>query len=293
MKFGVRKPSIKKSIKARTTGKIKRTIKRSVNPTYGKKGMGFVNNPKKAIYNKVYNKTTVSVSDILKSTSRKTRVSQSEKDNAQEISYSILEDAKKLTNTINKAYLPNVFFDSYNQLLAYMEKLVSLEPYCNYSVKSASQNLSEILEKREFTIKEFIDRYYNYVCKKIKSETNRDTISNFFIDSLEKYNSYMLESNILYYNELYNNIKSMTIEDIKNNVAKNSPIPYEIIDNYSVKIWKRIYNRSQLQKISVTSIVVAIVLFLVSYFYWFTFYLSLFCFWYGYANYKIYKTLEK
>lgn len=40
MKFGVRKPSLKKTIKARTTGKIKRKVKSSVNPLYGKKGMG-------------------------------------------------------------------------------------------------------------------------------------------------------------------------------------------------------------------------------------------------------------
>lgn len=66
MKFGIRKPSVKKSIKARTTGKVKRAVKRAVNPTYGKKGMGYVNDPKKAVYNKVYNKTTVGVRDISK-----------------------------------------------------------------------------------------------------------------------------------------------------------------------------------------------------------------------------------
>ncbi len=35
MKFGMRKPSIKKSIKARTTGRAKRAIKKSINPAYG------------------------------------------------------------------------------------------------------------------------------------------------------------------------------------------------------------------------------------------------------------------
>lgn len=60
MKVGVRKPSIKKSISARTTGRAKRAIKSSVNPLYGKKGMGFVNNPKKAVYNKIYSKTSFS-----------------------------------------------------------------------------------------------------------------------------------------------------------------------------------------------------------------------------------------
>lgn len=66
MKFGVRKPSLKKSIKARTTGKIKRMAKKSINPLYGKKGMGFVNNPKKAMYNKVYNKTSIGILDLIK-----------------------------------------------------------------------------------------------------------------------------------------------------------------------------------------------------------------------------------
>lgn len=59
MKIGVRKPSLKKSLKARTTAQVKRKVKASVNPLYGKKGMGWVNDPKKAAYNKVYNKTTV------------------------------------------------------------------------------------------------------------------------------------------------------------------------------------------------------------------------------------------
>ena len=47
MKYGVRKPNIKKSIKARTTGKMKRQVKKAVNPLYGKKGMGVINNPKR------------------------------------------------------------------------------------------------------------------------------------------------------------------------------------------------------------------------------------------------------
>ncbi len=66
MKFGVRKPSLKKSFKARTTGKAKRAIKKAVIPGYGKKGTGWLKNPKKAAYNKVYNKTSVSLSSVLK-----------------------------------------------------------------------------------------------------------------------------------------------------------------------------------------------------------------------------------
>lgn len=66
MKFGMRKPSLKKSFKARTTGHLKRKMKSSINPLYGKKGMGMVNNPKKAVYNKIYKKTTFSFFDLFK-----------------------------------------------------------------------------------------------------------------------------------------------------------------------------------------------------------------------------------
>lgn len=66
MKFGLRTPSLKKSIKARTTGRIKREVKSAMNPLYGKKGMGWINNPKKAAYNKVYKKTSFSIFDLFK-----------------------------------------------------------------------------------------------------------------------------------------------------------------------------------------------------------------------------------
>ena len=59
MKIGFRVPSLSKSIKARTTGRIKRSIKKKVIPFYGKKGIGIINDPKKAVYNKIYNKVTV------------------------------------------------------------------------------------------------------------------------------------------------------------------------------------------------------------------------------------------
>lgn len=65
MKFGMRKPSFKKMIKSRTTGRAKRALKKAIIPGYGKKGMGVLH-PKKALYNKVYKKTTFSIFDILK-----------------------------------------------------------------------------------------------------------------------------------------------------------------------------------------------------------------------------------
>lgn len=66
MKFGFRTPSLKRSFKARTTGKAKRAVKKALIPGYGKKGSGWIKNPKKAAYNKVYNKTSFSLKDLFK-----------------------------------------------------------------------------------------------------------------------------------------------------------------------------------------------------------------------------------
>lgn len=66
MKFGLRTPSLKRSFKARTTGKAKRAVKKALIPGYGKKGSGWIKNPKKAAYNKVYNKTSFSLKDLFK-----------------------------------------------------------------------------------------------------------------------------------------------------------------------------------------------------------------------------------
>lgn len=71
VKVGIRKPNLKSSLKARTTGKAKRALKRAVIPGYGKKGMGWVTNPKKAAYNAVYSRTTVGVGDIARAASGK------------------------------------------------------------------------------------------------------------------------------------------------------------------------------------------------------------------------------
>lgn len=68
----MRKPSVKKSFKSRTTAKYKRAAKRAINPTYGKKGMGLINDPKKSVYNKVYNKTTFGLDDVISSSKNKT-----------------------------------------------------------------------------------------------------------------------------------------------------------------------------------------------------------------------------
>lgn len=55
MKFGFRIPSIKKRIAARTS--VKRVIRHNLG-LKAPRGLGWFTNPKKALYNKVYNKTS-------------------------------------------------------------------------------------------------------------------------------------------------------------------------------------------------------------------------------------------
>lgn len=69
----MRKPSLTRSLKARTTSKWKRQAKKAIIPGYGKKGMGWVKNPKKAMYNKVYHKTTFGLSDLFKPSKKRAK----------------------------------------------------------------------------------------------------------------------------------------------------------------------------------------------------------------------------
>ena len=71
MKFGLRTPSLKRSLKARTTGQAKRAVKKALFPGYGKKGAGWIKNPKKAAYNKIYRKTSFSIWDVFSALSIK------------------------------------------------------------------------------------------------------------------------------------------------------------------------------------------------------------------------------
>ncbi|MFM7015605.1 MAG: hypothetical protein ACKOX3_04685 [Bacteroidota bacterium] len=56
MKFGIRIPNLNKRIAARTS--VKRIIRHSLG-LKAPRGWGWLTNPKKAAYNRIYNRTTV------------------------------------------------------------------------------------------------------------------------------------------------------------------------------------------------------------------------------------------
>lgn len=79
MKFGFRTPSFKRSLSAATKGAAKRALMREIVPYYGKRGMGW-SNPKKAVYNHLYNMTTANPIDIVLDKPKSSRISSPQKE---------------------------------------------------------------------------------------------------------------------------------------------------------------------------------------------------------------------
>jgi len=208
MKFGFRTPSPMKSIKARTTGKIKRKAKSMFNPFYGKKGMELLN-PKKAVYNKIYNKTSFGSMDVVNYVKPKKTNHKQDKVVNNNIE-KILEDLKELTYKVNTTVDPNIFFYSYEQLILGLRYLSENEKELKFQNKKPSDNLKEILNKRVLTINEFIERYYNEIDMKLnilKQSTAKINNINKFYNSLKSYDKYMDRENILKYENLYKELK--------------------------------------------------------------------------------------
>lgn len=65
MKFGIRTPSLRKRIAARTS--VKRYIRNNLG-LKAPRGYGWITHPKKALYNRVYDRTTVGCVTIVFST---------------------------------------------------------------------------------------------------------------------------------------------------------------------------------------------------------------------------------
>jgi len=63
MKFGFRKPSLRKSIAARTS--LKRYVRQSLG-LKAPRGWGWLTNPKKAAYNRMYYRTTFGWQDLFR-----------------------------------------------------------------------------------------------------------------------------------------------------------------------------------------------------------------------------------
>jgi hypothetical protein len=63
IKFGIRKPSLKKSFAARTS--LKRVVRHNLG-LKAPRGFGWLTNPKRAAHNRAYSKTTMSFWGLLR-----------------------------------------------------------------------------------------------------------------------------------------------------------------------------------------------------------------------------------
>ena len=63
MRFGLRRPSLRKMIAAHTSPK--RYLRHSLG-LKAPRGWGWLTNPRRAAYNRVYNRTTLSVADLVR-----------------------------------------------------------------------------------------------------------------------------------------------------------------------------------------------------------------------------------
>ena len=104
-KFGYRTPSFKKSFSSRTVGRANRAVRRSIDPTYGKKGFGTIKNPSKSAYNYVYHKTSADSLAYLRKI-RDTKIKNINKSNNINLnSQTLTENVKQIDNDL--LYLPD------------------------------------------------------------------------------------------------------------------------------------------------------------------------------------------
>ena len=121
----------------------------------------------------------------------------------------ILKIAHDCAHLINTTKNPSVFFERYNLLIFKLQNLIKLECFNCFEDKLPSQDLEEILNKREDTINDFIDRYYQCTLDKIntlKTTKAKDKKIEDFYKELSKYDDDMLPSSIQKYTSMYKSL---------------------------------------------------------------------------------------
>ncbi|XXQ10747.1 hypothetical protein V4C49_10010 [Streptococcus dysgalactiae subsp. dysgalactiae] len=228
MKIGLRTPSLKKSIKARTTGKIKRSLKKSINPVYGKKGVGLITDPKKAIYNKVYKKTTFgglsgidlnssknhSFWDLFKSPKKEEKSELKRKET--ELTNLVNECEHRLflynqsMTIVNDTTKPDTFFNNLDTAISSLERAVEISNYdfINVSGDDLEKGLERLTNEKLNIEEEFVKRYYFDNVKKanvLKTEKGKQNNLSKGKERLLEYRDKFEDDTIKLIDILYNN----------------------------------------------------------------------------------------
>lgn len=128
----------------------------------------------------------------------------------------MLRIASDCANLVNTTKNPRVFFERYSLLIDKLENLSKLEKFNCFTGKLPSNNLKEILSKREFTINDFLNRYCEDVLNKIGNlktiSSKKKKVDNFF-NSLKQYEVYMADNNIQTYHFLYEKMLKIVLAE--------------------------------------------------------------------------------
>lgn len=237
MKIGIRKPSIKKSISAKTVGRATRTIKKGIDPTYGVKGVGIIKNPKKAMYNKVYNKTTIGINDIGK-------ISQTTSKSNKHASSSYYNTEQPLINRINKLKKLRFWFN----LIGYFFIIPTV---FNIIVKPRYFINSIILEPEILPIILIISSPFIFIIYKSHTLKKELIILNNEFDSLKTETSSLIED----IDELLNNKQSIDIiyetinrDELIERILKSNSEIIEILNNIISSIIKYNFEAIEIYK---------------------------------------------
>lgn len=221
MKYGIRTPSVKRSISARTTNKVKRAVKSSINPTYGKKGMGIISNPKKSIYNKVYNKTTISALDKTgKSSSYSTSTTKCNSDVGTKIYVNQIHgdtdfSYQRLTNFNQAKLMENKKMDTeslyYYIIVLYYDANLDLFQQTIFNYKKYKYEKETLVESFEADICDFIAPGIIEKIKKLGTNYNNEMIDRIYKSPRLPYT--FIEKNE--FQQMIEEIISLDILDIK------------------------------------------------------------------------------
>ncbi|APX72894.1 hypothetical protein M5C72_07250 [Companilactobacillus allii] len=251
-KFGVRKPSIKRSVSARTTGRITRSVKRSVTPFYGTKETGFTKKPSKSVYNKIYKSTTVGINPLSTSSSRK--LDHYINQNTQHIDNNFnFSDSTELSNLkIQGPDLENL--PETELLISINREFINTERYKDNLI-SITNHLADIIPKEEkfngLKRAEIIKKRFDQPVFQFDS----DAFSTYSNIKLNMENDiFYLENDIFYLIVTFNNInlKVGEISPIKNmellklfNDSDNDNVTSISIKNYGGKYKKITINKDE------------------------------------------------
>jgi hypothetical protein len=121
----------------------------------------------------------------------------------------ILNKGHRLVDVINTTSTPQKFFSSVDEYRLFLSDLTNYYQLDLFKGASPVKQLNSFNNMLPEDIDLFIKRYFEHVNLKIinfKTENSKIKEANMFLQNLEFYSNYMSDSNILLYQNLYNNL---------------------------------------------------------------------------------------